>query len=370
VLLDGTNGVVTIEADAATVSEFEIQLARQRKLSESETLEAPAGTFKDGGSVSVCANVHPGVPLDGTKESGARGIGLYRSEYLWLNRGLEPTEEEQFIAYREVAEYVASMGEGASATIRVLDVGGDKVMRGISVKETNPFLGNRSIRYLLSNPDTMRKQIRAILRASAYGRLRMMYPMVSCVEELDAAAVIFSEVKRDLDGCGIDYDRDMPVGMMIEVPSAAINAGAFARKVDFFSVGTNDLVQYVMAADRDNEAVAHLYQPANPAILKLMANVACAAEQAGIEAGVCGASAADPVLGTLWAAMGFKSLSMSVPYIRACGKLFARLSRTDLDEYRRFAENVDPGMPAGEVYEACRGWLASRVADFESTIAV
>ena len=370
VLLDGTNGVVTLDADAATVSEFEIQLARQRMLSESEELKAPAGTFKDGGGVSVCANVHPGVPLDGTKEAGARGIGLYRSEYLWLNRGLEPTEEEQFIAYREVAEYAAAMGDGASATIRVLDIGGDKVMHGITVKEDNPFLGNRSIRYLLSNPETMRKQMRAILRASVYGKLRMMYPMVSCVEELDAAAEILSDVKRDLDECGISYDRDMPVGIMIEVPSAAINAGAFAKKVDFFSVGTNDLVQYVMAADRANEAVAHLYQPAHPAILKLMSIVAEAAERGGIEAGVCGASAADPVLGTLWAAMGFKTLSMSAPYIRGIGKLFASLSRADLDEYRRFAESIDPGTPAGEVYGACRGWLASRVADFESVIAV
>jgi phosphotransferase system enzyme I (PtsI) len=368
VLLDGTAGTVTVGADAETVCEFERQAARQREVAEEVPGGAAAGTLKDGGEVLLCANIHPGLPMDGLSGSGARGIGLYRSEYLWLNRTLEPTEEEEFAAYREVAQFVSSLGEDAFATIRVLDIGGDKIVRGTVTKEQNPFLGNRSIRYLLANPDVMRKQVRSVLRASAFGRLRMMYPMVSCVEELDESARILEETKRELDAKGIAYDRTLRVGAMVEVPSAAINADAFARKVDFLSIGTNDLVQYVMAADRGNDAVARLYQPANPAILKLVANVVAAAKRNGIEVGVCGASAADPVLGTLWAAMGAGMLSMSALYIRTMARLFSRLSRADLDGYAAYAASLDDAMPAEGIYGACRGWLAARVPDFEKLV--
>jgi phosphotransferase system enzyme I (PtsI) len=239
-------------------------------------------------------------------------------------------------------------------------------MPGISTKELNPFLGNRSIRYLLSNEDVMRKQLRAILRASAFGKLQIMYPMVSCIEELDESAKILSQVKAELDGEGIAYDRKIKVGVMIEVPSAAINAEAFARRVDFFSIGTNDLVQYVMAADRGNDAVAHLYQPANPAILKLIANVVAAAKQCGIEVGVCGASAADPVLGVLWVAMGVDVLSMSASYIRAIAKIFSSLTSDDLAQYAKYAAALTADQTSKEVYEACRKWLGSKVSDFES----
>ena len=369
VLLDGTAGRVTLNPDEATIGEFERQMARQREISAMEQSGGAAGELKDGGRVKLCANIHPGVPMDGLAEAGACGVGLYRSEYLWLNRALEPTEEEEFLAYREVARFMPKLGAGAGATIRLLDIGGDKIVRGISAKEPNPFLGNRSIRYLLSNPAVLRRQLKSILRASAFGRVRMMYPMVSCVEELDAAAAVLSEVKGELDGAGIAYDREIPVGAMIEVPSAAINAGAFARRVDFFSVGTNDLVQYVMAADRGNDAVSHLYQPANPAILTLIDNVIAAAKKEGIEVGVCGASAADPVLGVLWVAKGADTLSMSAPYIRSISKLFSRLSRSDFDEYAEYASGIDTDMPAKAVYGYLREWLSSRIPDFESLIA-
>jgi phosphotransferase system enzyme I (PtsI) len=357
---------VTLEPDNATLAEFEVLIKRQRELTRAACGGPPAGTFKAGGEVLIYANIHPGVPMDGLLASGARGVGLYRSEDLWLNRGLEPTEEEQFNAYREVAELMGTFPEGACATIRVLDIGGDKIMRGISTKELNPFLGNRSIRYLLSNEDVMRKQLRAILRASAFGKLQIMYPMVSCIEELDESAKILSQVKAELDGEGIAYDRKIKVGVMIEVPSAAINAEAFARRVDFFSIGTNDLVQYVMAADRGNDAVAHLYQPANPAILKLIANVVAAAKQCGIEVGVCGASAADPVLGVLWVAMGVDVLSMSASYIRAIAKIFSSLTSDDLAQYAKYAAALTADQTSKEVYEACRKWLGSKVSDFES----
>ena len=192
-----------------------------------------------------------------------------------------------------------------------------------------------------------------------------MYPMVSCIEELDDAAEILAGVKAALDEEGVAYDRDIPVGMMIEVPAAAINAKAFAKRVDFFSVGTNDLVQYVMAADRGNEAVAHLYQPANPAILSLIRNVISSAKEAGIEVGVCGASAADPVLGVLWAAMGADVLSMSASYIRGIATIFSALTRDDLDEYAAFAEGLDSETAAKAIYDACRVHLMAKVPDFE-----
>ena len=368
VLLDGTNGAVTVDPDPATVATFEAVVRHQSEVSRAESDGSPAGTLRDGGEVRIYANIHPGVPVYGLKELGARGVGLYRSEYLWLNRGMEPTEDEQFAAYRDAVRQTAALSDGASITIRALDIGGDKTVRGISVKEGNPFLGNRSIRYLLSNQDVMRAQLRAILRASAYGKVLLMYPMVSCVEELTEAAVVLAAVKRRLDEEGVAYDRKMPVGAMIEVPSAAINADAMARHVDFFSIGTNDLIQYTMAADRGNEAVAHLYQPTNPAILALMRRTIGAARRRGIPVAVCGESAADPIVGVLWAAMGADVLSMSGSYIPVMSKLFRRLSRADLDEYAALANGYDPGATGQEIFDACRAWMLSKIPDLDDLL--
>ena len=195
VLLDGTNGAVTLNPDESTIRQFNDLVERQLELAEEATLGAPAGTLKSGGDIPIYANIHPGVPLAGIREQGARGIGLYRSEYLWLNREMEPTEEEQFVAYRDAAKFAATLSDGGEITIRTLDIGGDKLVRGISSKEANPFLGNRSIRYLLSHRDVFRTQLRAILRASAFGNVSIMYPMVSCVDELVAASMVFSDVK-------------------------------------------------------------------------------------------------------------------------------------------------------------------------------
>ena len=368
ILLDGTGGTVTIAPDAAAIRNFSDLIERQREIVEEVTEGAPAGTLKDGGDVLLYANLHPGVPAGDIKGQGARGIGLYRSEYLWLNREMEPTEDEQFAAYKEAAQFAATLGPKSSIAIRTLDIGGDKLVRGISSKEANPFLGNRSIRYLLSNPDVFRKQLRAILRASAFGKVGIMYPMVSCVEELRESAAILADVKRGLDADGIAYDREILVGAMIEVPSAAINADAFAKYVSFFSIGTNDLVQYTMAADRGNETVAHLYQPLNPAVLKLMRMTIEAAKRNGVWVGVCGESASDPVVGVLWAAMGVDMLSMSATYIPLLSKLFSRLTRADLDDYLKTVEAMGDGASGAEILAKCNAWMRAHIPDLDNIV--
>ncbi len=368
VLLDGTNGAVTIAPDEEAVRSFSDLVERQKEIVEDVSRGAPAGTLKDGGDVLIYANVHPGVPVADVKEQGARGVGLYRSEYLWLNREMEPTEEEQFEAYSDAAKFAASLGPRSSITIRTLDIGGDKLVRGISSKEANPFLGNRSIRYLLSNPDVFRTQLRAILRASVFGKVGILYPMVSCVEELREAAAILADVKRELDGKGIAYDKAVPVGAMIEVPSAAINADALAKHVQLFSIGTNDLVQYSMAADRGNESVAHLYQPTNPAVLKLMRMTIDAAKRNGIPVGVCGESASDPIVGVLWAAMGVDMLSMSATYIPLMSKLFSRLTRADLDDYLKTVEAMGNSATADEILAKCNEWMRTRIPDLDTIV--
>ena len=365
VILDGSNGTITINPDKATVELMESVLSHRSAAAKSEPSGVPAGTLREGGDILLFANIHPGVAVSGLKEIGARGVGLYRSEYLWLNREREPTEEEQFEAYREAVVEASKLSPQASITIRALDIGGDKTVKGISAKENNPFLGNRSIRYLLSNVEVFKTQLRAVLRASAYGRTYLMYPMVSCVEELNEAAVVLADVKRKLDEEGIPYDRKMPVGAMIEIPAAAINADAMAKRVDFFSIGTNDLIQYTMAADRSNEAVAHLYQPTNPAILYLMRRTIAAAHCHGIKVGVCGESASDPIVGVLWAALGIDMLSMSGTYIPVMAKLFRRLSRAELDEYAALVNGMDASSTAQDIFESCREWMERKIPDID-----
>ena len=372
VLLDGTEGCLTVAPTASAIRDFRDLVERQKEISEEAVTGPAAGTLKDGGTIALFANLHPGAPLDGVKALGARGVGLYRSEYLWLNEEGEPSEDEQYRAYREVAEFATTLG--ASATIRVLDIGGDKLVRGISQRsgtrqsEANPFLGNRSIRYLLSHPEVFKTQLRAILRASAHGRIKLLYPMISCVEELRAAAVVLDEVRRDLRAAGIAFDEEMAVGAMIEVPAAALNADALASFVQFFSVGTNDLVQYTMAADRGNEAVANLYQPTNPAILELMRRIIDAAKKAKIPVSVCGESASDPVIGVLWAAMGVDVLSMSATYIPVISKVLSKLTRDDLNDYRDAILALGRDKTGEEILDACRDFLQQRIPDFNNIV--
>jgi len=375
VLLDGTAGTVTVSPNAAAIREFRDLVERQKEISEEALTGAPAGTLHDGGEVLLYANLHPGAPFDGVKDSGARGVGLYRSEYLWLNDEREPSEEKQFEAYRSVAEFASTLSKGGQVTIRVLDIGGDKLVRGISMssdgrrrREANPFLGNRSIRYLLSNREVFKTQLRAVLRASAFGKVRLLYPMISCLDELRASESILDEVRKALDAEGIAYDHDMEVGAMIEVPSAAINAAALAKHVDFFSIGTNDLVQYTMAADRGNDSVSHLYQPTNPAVIWLMRHAVAVAKERGIKVAVCGESASDPIVGVLWAAMGIDELSMSATYIPVMSKLFSKLTRADLDDYLKTVEAAVEDATADEILSVCRNWMEHKIPDIANIV--
>ncbi|MBO4447894.1 MAG: phosphoenolpyruvate--protein phosphotransferase [Kiritimatiellae bacterium] len=359
ILIDGAEGSVILNPDESAEKAFSSKAEQEREAAA--VPQASAGSLRNGGSVGLYVNLHPGMPFDGARKSGARGIGLYRSEYLWIERGEEPGEEEQYKAYHEAAQLARELSPDAPVVIRVLDIGGDKAVAGVGAHEENPFLGNRSIRYLLSRPDVFRRQVRAILRASEGGHVRLMYPMISCVEEVDAANALVDEVKGELVSSGADYAASVRVGAMIEVPAAALVADAIARKVDFLSIGTNDLVQYTLAADRANETVARLYQPTHPAVLKLVRMTIAAAKRRGIPVEVCGESAADPVTGVLWAAFGADALSMSPSYIPAMSKVLAALSREDLAGYASFAEALPDSSAAAETLEALKKRLAALV---------
>ena len=366
VLLDGTNGAVTLNPDLATRNAFDRMVERERTLAAflSEDL-ADGGALKDGTVLPLLANSQPGVPSDAIRKYGAAGIGLYRTEYLWLNSTREPSEDEQFHVYADAVRQVGALGGDARVVFRTLDLGGDKMPRHAVINEGNPFLGCRSIRWLLAHRDVLRTQIRAILRASAVGKAAIMYPMIADVQELREANEELMAMMRDLQDEGIPFDAAIPHGAMIETPAAALNAVPFAAECDFFSIGTNDLVQYTMAADRGNETVANLYQPANPAVLKLVEMTAAAAKSAGIPCSVCGEAASDPVLGAVMVSLGVTDLSMSAGFIPAQRRIFKALTKDDLDELGAYVRSFYNVRTADEIYDFCRRFLLDRVPRFE-----
>ena len=335
VLLDGFNGLLIVNPTDQTLFEYG-QLVHKKadlrhKLEEVRNLPA---TTLDGASIVLAANVEQASDTEPVQTSGANGVGLYRTEFLFINRDRLPTEEEQFEAYSQVARVLHPQ----SVVIRTLDLGGDKFMPHLQLpKEMNPFLGWRAIRFCLQETQIFRIQLRAILRASASDNVHMMYPMVSCLEELLQANALLEECKQQLRDEKIPFNEQMPVGVMIEIPSAALVADALARHVSFFSVGTNDLIQYSMAVDRLNEKIAHLYQPAHPAIIKLIKMTADAAHHNNIWIGVCGEMAGDPTFIPLLLGLGVDEISVAPPLVPQIKYLIRRLKITEAQALAQFA---------------------------------
>lgn len=325
ILVNGNAGTVTINPTEEVRNQFEKLENRSRKIiAKIDKEKFKPGETADGHRISVLANVDASTLNDELTSSGAEGVGLYRSEYLWISLNREPTEEEQFQSY---AALVKAMPKGQIVTFRVLDIGGDKLTEKqqiSTIRENNPFLGNRSIRMLLRKPSIFRRQLRAMLRASALGKVAIMYPMIATLEELRSANRIVDEVQDSLRADGIPFDPDVKRGAMIEIPAAALIAEDLAKEVDFFSIGTNDLTQYTLAADRLNENVAHLYQPTHPAVLRLINRTIRAAHENHIPVSICGETASDPILATIFIGMGIDELSIApklIPLIKCAIRL-------------------------------------------------
>lgn len=307
ILLDGYNGLVIVNPSDQTLWEYgELEIKKTEVEEKLTKLRETESRTVDGRHVILSANIELPEDLEQVRLSGAEGVGLYRTEFFYLNRTSLPTEEDQYRAYRKVA--IDSRPH--SVIIRTLDLGGDKFMSALNMpEELNPFLGWRAIRFCLERVDIFKTQLRAILRASAEGNVRVMYPMISGVEELRKANLVLEECRAELRKEGIPFNEDMEVGAMIEIPSAAISADLLAPEVDFFSIGTNDLIQYSIAVDRLNEHISHLYEPTHPAIIRLLRMIVDAGHAHSLWVGVCGEMAGDIVLTPLLLGLGVDELS-------------------------------------------------------------
>ncbi len=356
IIIDGNKGVVILDPDEETLknyrvlldewTEYELALNRQNKL--------PCVT-EDGKHIHLYANIEVPEETEAVIDHHADGIGLYRSEFIFLQSDKDASEEEQFEAYSKVLK--AMEGHG-SVTIRTLDVGGDKLIPDIkAVDEKNPILGWRSVRFCMSRRDVFKTQLRALLRASVYGKLKIMFPMVSGVDELSDIFAVLEEVKDDLTRDNIPFSDEIPIGIMIEVPSAAVTSDLLAKKVDFFSIGTNDLIQYTIAVDRGNEKVAYLYEPFHPAVLRLIKTVIDNANEAHIPVSLCGELAGEPEAAVVLLGLGLENFSMSSNSLPEIKKIIRSLT---MDEARDLAGRILEMDSSKEINAFIEEWMVKK----------
>ncbi len=329
-IIDGSHGMVILNPSPETFREY-LEKKQFLEYQEKELLcyrDLPAVTLDDC-RISLRGNVEVSEEIPYVIEQGAEGVGLFRTEFLYMNRLVPPDEAEQFEIFREIVTRMAPH----PVTIRTLDVGGDKFVPEINLAdEANPAMGLRGIRFSLKEVRLLKEQLRAILRASAFGKVRIMFPLISGISEIRACKEYFEEIKAELSSEGVAFDPTTKMGIMIETPSAALLADRLAREVDFFSVGTNDLIQYLLAVDRGNEHVAYLYEPLHPAVLRALRTICSAAEENGIEVGMCGEMAGDPLYALVLLGLGFRELSMNAPGIPRVKRILRQVRRADADD--------------------------------------
>lgn len=349
-VVDGCDGICILDPSQEEVDEY--QAKREKYLSDKALLEVYRGkdtVTADGVKVHLYGNI--GNPEDAKQVAACdgEGVGLFRTEFLFMGASELPSEEEQFQAYKAAAETM----EGREVIIRTLDVGGDKDIPYLGLeKEDNPFLGFRAVRYCLQNKDSYRVQLRALLRASAFGDIKIMVPLVTCVDEIRSVKALVKELMVELDAENIAYNKDIQVGTMIETPAASIIADLLAKEADFFSIGTNDLTQYTMAVDRGNAKVAYLYSSYNPAVLRSMKNIIEAANAAGIMVGMCGEAAADPLLIPLLISFGLGEFSVSATSVLATRGTIAKWSKAEADELAAKALSLATETEVAELLKA------------------
>lgn len=349
-VVDGCDGICILDPSQEEVDEY--QAKREKYLSDKALLEVYRGkdtVTADGAKVHLYGNI--GNPEDAKQVAACdgEGVGLFRTEFLFMGASELPSEEEQFQAYKAAVETM----EGREVIIRTLDVGGDKDIPYLGLeKEDNPFLGFRAVRYCLQNKDSYRVQLRALLRASAFGDIKIMVPLVTCVDEIRSVKVLVKELMAELDAENIAYNKDIQVGAMIETPAASLIADLLAKEADFFSIGTNDLTQYTMAVDRGNAKVAYLYSSYNPAVLRSMKNIIEAANAAGIMVGMCGEAAADPLLIPLLISFGLGEFSVSATSVLATRGTIAKWSKAEADELAAKALSLATEAEVAELLKA------------------